>query len=87
MKIRESNQSDRLEIEKVHTEAFDRQEGPQIAALVNRLFSNRTAMLLLSLGAVENNRIIGHILFTKVTITTAADAVLARILAGKDIFS
>ncbi len=81
MKIRSSYKSDRLEIEKVHTIAFGKDEGPEIAELVNGLFGDKTAEPILSLVAVKNKKIIGHILFTKVNIAHTPVSVSAQILA------
>lgn len=81
MKIRDSYKSDRLEIEKIHITAFGKEKGPEIAGLVNDLFDDKAADPLLSLIAVKNKNIVGHILFTKVTITQSPMPVSARILA------
>lgn len=81
MKIRSSYKSDRLEIEKVHKTAFGKDKGPEIAELVNGLFDDKTAEPLLSLVAVKNEKIIGHILFTKANIAQTPVLVSAQILA------
>ena len=81
MKIRNSYKSDRLEIEKVHTTAFGKDKGTEIAELVNGLFDDKTAEPILSLVAVKNKKIIGHVLFTKVNIAHTPVSVSARILA------
>ncbi len=81
MKIRESCESDSSKIENVHMKAFGMQEGPEIVELVNKLLDDKTAMPILSLVATENEKIIGHILFTKVIITQTTVAVTAQILA------
>ena len=81
MEVRQSLPSDRTAVEKVHLQAFDEQEGPEIANLVNELLEDKTAAPILSLVAVENENIIGHILFTHVTITQTAESVTASILA------
>ncbi|MCI5145572.1 MAG: N-acetyltransferase [Candidatus Electrothrix sp. AR3] len=80
MKIRRSTEADRTAIEKIHIQAFGGEEkGSVIADLVNGLLDDPTAAPLLSLVAVENEEVIGHILFTKVVITT--QEVSAQILA------
>lgn len=66
---------------KVHMDAFGREKGPEIAALVKGLMGDDSATPVLSLKAVEDNRILGHILFTKVKIRGAERSVSARILA------
>ena len=81
LEIRKSIESNKVEILEIHKAAFGEEKGPVIADLVNSLLADRTAMPLLSLVAVENNQIIGHILFTKATITQTKDPVTAHILA------
>jgi len=81
LKIRSSQEFDRLEIEKIHKTAFGKAKGPVIAELVNGLFDDQTAEPLLSLVAVKNKTIVGHVLFTKVNIAQSPILVSARILA------
>ena len=81
MEIRESTESDKSEINNVHIKAFGEEKGPEIAGLVNDLFDDRTAEPLISLVALQDEKIIGHILFTKVDIIQRAETVSARILA------
>ncbi len=81
MEIRRSTELDKEIINQVHIQAFGNDQGPEIAKLVSDLFDDRTALPLLSLVAVENNRIVGHILFTKVTITQTREHVSAQLLA------
>ena len=80
-KIRKSIESDKLEIEIIHTKAFGKTKGPEIAELVKGLFNDKTAMPLLSLVAVEGEKIVGHILYTKVKIIQTMASVSAQILA------
>lgn len=81
MKIRSSHKSDRLEIERIHKTAFGKAKGPEIAELVNGLFNDKTAEPLLSLVAVEDRNIVGHVLFTKVNVKQSPIFVSASILA------
>jgi predicted N-acetyltransferase YhbS len=81
VEIRESRGSDNIEIGKLHATAFGEKEGPEIAILVAALMSDGTASPLLSLVAVEENRILGHILFSKAKIRGAPESVSAHILA------
>lgn len=81
MKIRQSTEADRVKIENVHIKAFGEQKGPEIADLVNGLLDDQTAIPILSLVAVENDKVIGHILFTKVQIAHTSESVTAQILA------
>jgi putative acetyltransferase len=81
LKIRQSVESDKLEIETIHENAFGKEKGPEIAELVRGLFDDKTAMPILSLVAVEDEKRIGHILFTKVNILQTRESVSAQILA------
>ena len=81
MKIRKSSALDGTEIEKIHIKAFGKEKGPEIADLVNGLFNDETATPLLSLVAVEGDQLLGHILFTKATLTQTTEPASARILA------
>ena len=81
MQIRESIESDKAEISGIHIKAFGKEKGPEIVSLVNDLFDDKTAMPLLSLVAVEDDKIIGHILFIKADVIQIAESVSARILA------
>ena len=80
-KIRKSIESDTLEIENIHTKAFGEKKGPEIAELVRGLFNDKTAMPLFSLVAIEGEKIVGHILYTKVKIIQTMEPVSAQILA------
>ncbi len=81
MEIRKSTETDKIEIEKIHTEAFGEDKGPEIAALVNGLFDDKSAVPMLSLVAVENGELIGHILYTKAVLTGTAKPVSVQLLA------
>ncbi len=69
MEIRQSTEADRDGIENIHMKAFGKEKGREIADLVNGLFDDETAKPSLSLVAVGNERLIGHILYTKAAIT------------------
>lgn len=85
MKIRVSNKKEQTEIEKIHKAAFAKTEGAEkaqeIVNLVHDLFDDKTAKPIHSLVAIENKKLIGHILFTKVTITDCPVKVESQILA------
>lgn len=81
MEIRKSDEADRSEIENIHIQAFGREKGQEIADLVNDLFDDKTAKPLLSLVAVENDRLIGHILYTKAVIGGTDKSVSVQLLA------
>ncbi|MBT3058370.1 MAG: N-acetyltransferase [Candidatus Thiodiazotropha sp.] len=81
MEIRKSTAADKSEIETVHIQAFGEQEGPEIAKLVNDLFEDETASPLLSLVAVRNSRIVGHVLCTNASITQTDESLSVQLLA------
>jgi putative acetyltransferase len=81
LKIRKSTESERNEILYIHSQAFGKDKGPVISKLVNELLDDETAMPILSLVAVDNNKLIGHILYTKVLIIRTENPIFAQILA------
>lgn len=81
MEIRKSSETDKPAIETVHIRAFGEEEGPLIAQLVNDLLEDETAHPLLSLVAIQDSKIVGHILFTKATLTHTDKSVSAQLLA------
>lgn len=81
MEIRKPIQSEREEILEIHKKAFGKDKGLEIAKLVDDLLDDTTAMPILSLVAIENDRIVGHILYTKATITETELPISAQILA------
>ena len=81
LEIRKSTETDRIEIGKIHIKAFGEDKGPEIADLVNGLLDDKTALPLLSLVAVENGQLIGHILYTKAELTRTDKPVSIQILA------
>lgn len=80
MEIRRSVKSDEADIKNIHTQAFGEKKGPEIAELVKGLLWDRTATPLLSLVAVENEKLIGHILYTRARITMAEEPVSVQLL-------
>jgi putative acetyltransferase len=80
LEIRKSTESERKEILNIHNQAFGEDKGPVIAKLVDDLLNDKTAIPLLSLVALENERIVGHILYTKATITQTELPISAQIL-------
>jgi len=81
MQIRKSTESERKDILNIHNQAFGNEKGPVISKLVQDLLDDITAMPILSLVAVENGKLIGHILYTKATITKTELPISAQILA------
>ncbi|MCI5137392.1 MAG: N-acetyltransferase [Candidatus Electrothrix sp. AR1] len=81
LKVRKSTESERKEILNIHSHAFGKDKGSVIAQLVHDLFDDETAIPRLSLVAVENDKLVGHVLFTKVVVTEAEKLLSAQILA------
>jgi putative acetyltransferase len=81
MEIRKATGADRGEICEVHIQAFGEEKGPEIAELVSGMLDDETAVPLLSLVAVEDGRLIGHILYTKAELTQTEKPVSVQILA------
>jgi len=63
--IRESRDKDLNALLEVEKQAFGDDEGPEIVELVKALFDDPTAKPLLSLIALDEQRVIGHIMFAK----------------------
>ncbi len=67
MDIREANASDRNALLEIEGAAFGR-EGPVIVELVKNLLADPTAEPILSLVALDEGRVAGHVLFTNAQI-------------------
>ena len=80
LKIRKSTDSDKTDITTIHTLAFGEKKGPEITTLVNGLFDDGTALPSLSLVAIENKKLIGHILFTRAMVTGTQTMVSTQLL-------
>ncbi len=78
--IRESTESDLVDLLSVGKQAFGEVEGPEIVDLVKGLLNDPTAKPLLSLIALKGQQVIGHILFTKARIA-ANEQISVSILA------
>lgn len=81
MKIRVAIESDRSEILNIHRQAFGNAKGPVIAKLVDDLLDDESARPILSLVAVDDDKLVGHILYTKAIITQTETSISAQILA------
>ncbi len=79
--IRQSTEKDRAAILHIHAEAFGKEQGPEIAELVNAMFDDKTACPMLSLVAEDNEKMVGHVLFSKARLSQAGKEVSAQILA------
>jgi len=80
MKIRESVESDKKSIRKVHQNAFDQSEGEGVSQLAIDLLEDKTALPILSLVAERDSQIIGNVIFSSVNIE-GVEGVSAYILA------
>lgn len=69
MIVRKSTESDIPELLDAERQAFGEGEGPEIEELVKGLLNDPSAKPLLSLIALNDQRVIGHILFTKARVT------------------
>ena len=81
MKIRKSLETEKTDILNLHKKAFGEEKGPEIAKLVEDLFEDNTARPILSLVAVKDDVIVGHILYTKVIISGTNEELSSQILA------
>lgn len=70
MEIRKSTKTEQSKIESIHSLAFGNDKGGEIAQLVHDLLQDQTALPIYSLVAVENGKLLGHILFTRAYIST-----------------
>lgn len=78
MIVREATAADTAELLLVEKQAFDEDEESQ---LVERLLADPTARPLLSLVAVNDTQMVGHILFTSVRLSNSGHSIPSSILA------
>jgi putative acetyltransferase len=81
VKIRETVQTDKDLIRKVHQNAFGVPEGETVSQLAINLLEDKSALPILSLVAEQDNEIIGNVIFSSVTIEGSDEEILAYILA------
>ena len=74
-------ESDLAAVLHVEGQAFGEQQGAEIVALVRDLLCDPSAMPLLSLLALEEDRSLGHILFTHARVVGPGPSASASILA------
>jgi predicted N-acetyltransferase YhbS len=79
--IRRTTDSDRAAIRDIHTDAFGEAQGQEIAELVIDLLDDETAKPLISLAAELDEKIVGHILFTRAMLKPEHRDISVRILA------
>ena len=80
VRIRVSDDGDRTRILAIHRDAFGDDEGPVIANLVEEMLADPTGEPIFSLVAELGNKLVGHVLFTSVTVEPNGE-VSAQILA------
>jgi putative acetyltransferase len=66
MKIREANVNDSEAIKNLHLQAFDSSEAEQVSDLAVKLLHEKSTVNIISLVAIDNDAIIGHIAFSPV---------------------
>ena len=81
MEITKTRELDLNKVLHIEKEAFGADKGSEIADLVHGLLNDPTAMPLLSLMAINNNKAVGHILFTKALVAKSNSSLKAVILA------
>ncbi len=81
MKIRASNESDLEPIRLLHLAAFGEEEGEAVSTLVMELLQNRNAKPVLSLVAEKQKDIVGHVLFTPISVENSPSEIRAHIMA------
>ena len=79
--IRKSEPQDASAIAQAITPPFGNDQGKEISELVTALFTDRSALPLLSLVATHDERLIGHILFTATRLKNSPTHVKSSILA------
>ena len=81
--VRSARSDDRDHILAVHRDAFGDDEGPMIVSLLEEMLDDPTAEPIYSFVAESEKKIVGHVLFTSVTIDPASDSKMsnAQILA------
>lgn len=81
MEIRSAETISLSDILNVHIEAFGKNIGAVTSTLVDDLLEDETAKPVYSFAAVVNENVIGHILFTRVTVLGTGEGLSAQILA------
>lgn len=79
--FRQSNESDAAAISDLALAAFGDVEGPEISALIRDLLADSAAKPMLSLVAIVDEKLVGHVLFTNAVIEQSSQSVSAAILA------
>lgn len=79
--VRKAEESDRRAIADVVTAAFGFAEGPEIVVLIADLAADSSAKPVLSLVATLDDRVVGHVLFSRARVETEVRELSAAILA------
>ena len=74
IQVRQARSDDRDRILALHLDAFGDDEGPVIASLVEEMLEDPTAEPIYSFVAESEKNVVGHVLFTSVTIEPASDS-------------
>ena len=64
MHIREATLSDSERIRNVHLQAFDKSEAQIVADIAVNLLNEKTPIKIISLVAIQDNKVVGHIAFS-----------------------
>jgi len=81
VEIRHAVQSDLQAIFDLAMSAFGHSEGPDIVQLIGDLLVDESAQPVFSLVATANQRVVGHVLFSTVRLTSPGEDVSAALLA------
>jgi predicted N-acetyltransferase YhbS len=68
MEIRETTEKDKKAIHALHSNAFDEEEAESVAQLAVDLLEDATARPLLSLVAEVDGEIVGHVIFSSISV-------------------
>ena len=74
IQVRQARSDDRDRILAVHLDAFGDDEGPVIVSLLEEMLDDPTAEPIYSFVAESEKKVVGHVLFTSVTIEPASDS-------------
>lgn len=92
IQVRPARSDDRDRILALHLDAFGDAEGPVIASLVEEMLDDPTAEPIYSFVAESEKKVVGHVLFTFVTIEPASDSndganaqILAPLAVARDL--
>ena len=73
MQVREANVKDAEGIKNLHLQAFGNSEAELVSALAVNLLHEKTAVNIISLVAIENDVIIGHVAFSPLFLDSTND--------------